>query len=533
MPARDSAGRFTGGGGGGVQIASIFAALGLKVDKGQWAQVDKSIDSAKVALGGLVAYFGARFLGKSLIGFNAGIEDAKNGIAGMLALSKKTNLSDELANADMLYANLQRRAASLPGTTQDYVQMLGALTQPLTQAGVSMQKLEDLSVNAVVASKALGVAWDVGARDIDQAVRGQFHSTDQLTGKLLGSMGYVGEEGRRRFNEMSESARVAAIDAALTQKQITQLAEAQGKTFSGRLSTLQDAAQQFFGRVGQSLFAALGSAIEGLTTWIGAHQEEINAFADAIGSALATAFEVVGAAVQWLIDHGDVVLAILTALGVILAGVAATALAAWIAVAAPVLAVVAALALISYAVIKVVKDLRSGSSKIVKALGAAWDGIKDGASAVWDFLKGLGRGIVDTFVAVGSAIAAPFIAAFDFILGAAKSTIQWIIDKVNWVQEKVDGFFAAGPEHAADFIGLEGQDRKDFIDSVSRGGTSTGSPPGRAIGAGGGGPISVAPANVKVEVNVNGGDPAAIEKHVRDGIGSWWEDQLANVEDAT
>lgn len=511
-----------------MEVAKLFATLGLKVDKKQWDEADKKIDGAKLALGGLVTYFGAKFLGKSLVGFNAGVEDAKNGIAGMLALSKKTNLSDELGHADELYANLQRRAATLPGTTQDYVQMLGALTQPLTSAGVGLQGLEDLSVNAVVAAKALGVQWDVAARDIDQALRGQYHSVDVFTGKLLSSMGYAGEAGRQKFNAMTQAQRVAAVQAALTQKQITQLAEAQGKTFSGRLSTIQDAAEQFLGRIGKSLFESLGGVMERFAGWLSANKEEIAAVADEIGGALAGAFAALGIVVEWLIDHGDVLTAILITVGAVLAGVAAEAVIAWLAVAGPVLLVVAAVAALTYAVIKVVRDLRSGSSKIVKALDAAWDGIKGGASAVWEFLKGMARGIVDAFVSVGKAIASPFVEAFDFILGAARSTINWIMDKIHWIENKLDSLVHGTREDRADIankFGFEGDLRERFINGDA-------GPPSRPGGAGTG-PISVAPANVQLHMTVNGGDPDEIEKHVRQGIGTWWETQLADVEDAT
>jgi hypothetical protein len=40
------------------------------------------------------------------------------------------------------------------------------------------------------------------------------------------------------------------------QKQLTQLAAAQGQTFNGALSTLQDTIEQFFGKVGLPLFKA-------------------------------------------------------------------------------------------------------------------------------------------------------------------------------------------------------------------------------------------------------------------------------------
>jgi hypothetical protein len=64
--------------------------------------------------------------------------------------------------------------------------MAGMLTQPITDAGLGMKDLEDLTVNSVVAAKALGYQWDLAARDIDQALRGQFHATDPFAGKMLG-----------------------------------------------------------------------------------------------------------------------------------------------------------------------------------------------------------------------------------------------------------------------------------------------------------------------------------------------------------
>lgn len=258
----------------------------------------------------VVGAFGARAAGKALIGFNATVEDTKNQIAGMLALTKKTDLVDQVATADRLYKNLQKRAASLPGTTAEYAQMLGMLTQPITNAGGTLKDLEDLTVNAVVGAKALGVSWDVAARDIDQALRGQFHSVDQFTGKILGSMGFTGEEGRKKFNEMNQGARMDTLRAALMQKQLTQLAAAQGNTFAGSLSTLQDSIEQFLGKVGVPLFRAITAEIKSWNKWIDANGRKVDEIASKLGAGLVDGFRFVKDALSFLVDHADMLIMI-------------------------------------------------------------------------------------------------------------------------------------------------------------------------------------------------------------------------------
>lgn len=256
----------------------------------------------------VVGAFGARAAGKALIGFNSTVEDTKNQIAGMLALSKKTDLSAQVGTAERLYGRLQQRAKSLPGTTQEYVQMLGMLTQPLSSAGATLKEMEDLTVNAVVGAKALGISWDVAARDIDQALRGQYHSVDQFTGKILGSMGYSGEEGRAKFNAMDSGKRKEVLQAALMQKQLTQLAAAQGGSFSGMLSTLQDTVQMFLGKVGAPLFRVITNELKQWNGWIEANGDKIDEMATKLGHGLVAGFSMVKDAIGFLVDHADLLL---------------------------------------------------------------------------------------------------------------------------------------------------------------------------------------------------------------------------------
>ncbi len=514
-----------------VEVASLFARLGLNVDKGAWGKGNKAIDGMKSALGGLALYFGGKFLGKSLLGFNSTVEDTKNQIAGMLALSKKTNLSDEAANAEMLYANLQKRAASLPGTTAEYAQMLGMLTQPVTAAGLGLQELEDLTVNAVVAAKGLGVNWEVAARDIDQALRGQFKSVDQLTGKLLSSMGYAGEAGRAKFNALSAKQRASVVKAALTQKQIAQLAEAQGKTFSGRLSTLQDAAQQFLGKVGKALFGALGSTIDRVTTWIAENQQAIEDVANTIGTVLAAAFAAVSEAIGFFIEHSDLAKAILIALAIVATAFGVAAAAAWIAATWPLLLLIAGLAAIVYAVMDVINVFRGGQSKIAKALGKWVDWIKTCAKAIgtalaapfigmwrvavyfFDKIKALPGRIVDAFRMIGERIKDFFVDAFD-----------WIVDEAKKLPSRIGG--AAKDFFVNDVLG--------WIPSMEqiRGGGSAG--PEAPITRPNQSSIGNTNNKFDVKFNINGaGDPGATGASVRKHLDEWWSNQLGNAEDAT
>jgi hypothetical protein len=61
---------------------------------------------------------------------------------------------------------------------------------------------------------------------------------------------------------MSAGQRAETLKAALMQKQLTQLAAAQGQTFNGVLSTLQDTIEQFFGKVGLPLFKAVTAELK-------------------------------------------------------------------------------------------------------------------------------------------------------------------------------------------------------------------------------------------------------------------------------
>jgi hypothetical protein len=329
----------------------------------------------------------------------------------MLAFAKKTDLADQLGVADQLMANLQKRAASLPGTTQEYVNMLGQLAQPITDAGLSLQDLEDISVNATVGAKAWKLDWEASARDVAQALRGTFHSNDQFTGLLLGSIGYKGEEGRANFNALSAQKRGAEIKRALTQKQLSELAAAQGQTARGKLSTLQDTASQVIGKVTAPLFAKLVGYLEQVNLWLDKNSDKVKGFADTVGGVLTKALGYVIEAVQFLSEHPDLAIGLGAVLAVLLL------------LASPVALIVAGVVLLIL---------------LIKKLGPFFEAVGRLMKRIFDWLVHQFKVIGDGIIALGRAIAAPFIAAADLIKSVWSAVYDWVSDKYEWVKSKIE-----------------------------------------------------------------------------------------------
>lgn len=435
-------------------------------------------------LGGVALYLGGRVV-RAGIAFNTTMEDSKNEVAGMLALAHKSHLTQELASANVLVDHLRERAQTLPGTTAEYVQMLAMITQPITDAKLGLQDLEDMTVQSVIAAKGLHVPWQVAARDIDQAIRGQFHSVDPFSGKVLGSLGYKGEEGRMRFNALSQEKRAKEFKRALAQPQFAELGEAAGKSFSGRLSTLQDAWEHFQGMITKPLFDALGKHLEKINAWLDKNKAAVAELAEQIGGVLVAAFEVVSAAIKYFAEHGDETIAILIAIGSTLAGLAII----WMASFAPVFAVVAVVTMLVYAV----RKLMNYPGGLRKAFSDAWEAIKRGARAAWEAIK------------------AGFSAAFDFI--ADLPVIKQLIALVKGLT----GLATKPGETASGIINSLGRVMKEASGLPLNAAPSV-APSVPALPAATGAPAAAGPVSVNVgdiHVTSPNADPAAVALEVR------------------
>lgn len=458
----------------------------------------KSGGEAAVSLGGVGKMFavlgaglGLRAAGKAMIGFNASAEQAKLQIAGMLALARKTDLKDQISTADELYARLQKRAAALPGETSEYVQMAGKIARVVLTAGGSVQDLEDLTANAVVAAKGLGEQWEVAARDIEQALMGRFNTTDPFTSKVLAARGYTGEEGRERFRGLSAKKRFEEMRAALLSPQFTQLGEEFGKTFTGRLDQIKDAIKRFFGAIGKPLFEALKGLMDRASKFFDENREQIEETAAAVGEKLVAAFQVLGAVVEkvfgFLSEHGEFTKSLLITIGAILGAFAIKAAVAWAVAFAPVVAVIAVVTALVYAI----RQLQKHPDKVRAAFRSMWDGIKGALGAVWGAIKAFGDRIWKFFSEdIPNAIVAAFEAAFEAV--ANLPVVKQILRAVRWASR-----FTSGGD--------------DSLASVAGGARTT--PMLSPAAAGASASVSVDVGGINV--NSSNADPAAVAVEVR------------------
>lgn len=301
-----------------VALTDLYARLGLRVDRSSFqrgrAEMRRLGDEAEQTgsrAGGALAKIGDGIktaFGFDLYGmlrgaatqiagmfaggmrYNASLEESTTKIAGMLALAGGTKFSDEISTANNLMKELSERAAKLPGTTAEYVQMLGNITQPVRQAGLGVEELTDLTVGAVVAAKALGEDAGAAARDIGQALRGQAGADDPFIGKLLDTRGYTGEDGRRRFNQSSAKKRAEIVKDLLKSPQLVEMAAAQGGLMSGVKSTLEDNVSRFFAASTKGLFDGVKTTITAINTWVERHADTIARVTSAISAGITWAY---------------------------------------------------------------------------------------------------------------------------------------------------------------------------------------------------------------------------------------------------
>lgn len=331
-----------------MNVGALNVTLGLLVDKASWKKGDARIDHFRRIGTAVTAIFAGRALGQALIGFNMKVEESKNQIAAMLSFAKKTSLTDELGNANKMYDSLRKKAAELPGSTQDYVQMLGMITQPLAAAGTSLEDMEKFTVNSFVLSKGLGESWQKSARDIREFVNfGKLNQVDTFARTVLKNAtrkdgkkgGYEAiDSDRALLKGMSDKERVAIWKSGIDSPQVQQMIERQANSMTGRIDKIKDAVQQTLGRVGEGLFNSLKGALEEVANWLNRNDKKIKAWADSVGAGIAFVFNTFKAGITWLGAHQDILVAFLVAIGAMFAKMAVMAIISWAAIAWPMFA---------------------------------------------------------------------------------------------------------------------------------------------------------------------------------------------------
>jgi hypothetical protein len=445
-----------------MNVGSLSVLLGLQMDQ-SWSKGEKGIRGIRRAgsdlgahfnrVGAVVAgVFGAKIIGKALLGFNANVEDSKNNIAAMLALGSQSPLASQLGNASKLYDMLRLKAQTLPGETQDYVNMLGLLAQPLSRAQVSLEAMRDITAGSFVMAKGMGISWQEASRDLRDFInQGKRTTKDKfLLGMLEGTGLDATDEGRAKAKKLGNKGRAELVQKQTTGKLAQDMAALLGSSFSGRLETVKDNIKMAFGKIGEGLFAKVKVSLDKLATWFTQNQGTIAAWGEKIGNIVGGVFDVVQTAVMWLLDHQDVLMSFFVGLSAMLLVMMANALMAWMGVAWPMFAG-AGLFLMFTKLFKVLGPLGS----VLIAIGVA-------AAMMW---LGIGGPLVIAIVAIAMFAAALYVwkdevlAIFDSVVEAAKTVVGWFDKVFGFGGGSFDDVFAqvrAGEAGADGASGLPG-----------------------------------------------------------------------------
>jgi uncharacterized protein YjbJ (UPF0337 family) len=323
-----------------MNVGALNVTLGLLVDKNSWKKGDARIDHFRRMGAAVTAVFAGRALGGALLGFNMKVEDAKNQIAAMLALGGQTTLNSQLERSNKLYDMLRTKAADLPGETQDYVNMLQLIAQPMARANLSLEAMRDITSGSFVFAKGMGISWQEAGRDLRDFInQGKLTTRDKFLLAMLEGTGLdATDQGRAKAKKLGVAGRAQLMQKQTTGPLATEVTDRLSNSFTGRYENVVDNIKQTIGKVGEGLFESLKVSLTDVAAWFKTNKVEIQAWAAKVGAVIATVFDTIQIGVSWLANHQDILLSFLAAIGMMFAKMAITAIVSWMAVAWPLFA---------------------------------------------------------------------------------------------------------------------------------------------------------------------------------------------------
>ncbi len=429
----------------GIQVADLFASLGLKVDKGAWDKGSALISGVKKGLAAFATYKAVQAIGDavmSTINLGGHLDD----------LRQKTGLTAEALQEYGYVAKLGGSSMdAFAGGVQKFARVLVEAKGGSTEAA---KALRSVGLTSAQVTSALQ-----GGAGLDAAlgvIADKFAAMPDGPAKTAAAMKLFGKSGADLIPTLNKGS--AALDDL--RQEARDLGVVMGEGSVSAADELGDnidkVKMSITGLMNQAVVALLPmlkELVDGLLGWVKANRELIVNTLTQVVHGLVAAMKVLGVAIgvvvdviQFLSEHGTVAKAMLAALGTVITVLAAEAAIAWIVGFAPIIGVIAALTAVVLIVNDVIDAILEGkgvTATVVRFIG--------------DKFRSLGRGITDAFKAIGrffegiaSSIKGAFVSVFEWI--AAK--IQWAIDKVNAVKDFASNTLFGAPS---------GQGTPDFM----------------------------------------------------------------------
>ena len=275
--------------------------IGAKASEAQHSTM--GLKSALLAVGG---YFGLREAKAVFIDYNAEIESAKIGMAGMAQISLGGTFAEAQKGAEGLVTEFQRFATQTPLTTMELVQFGQSVQMAVMGAGGKMSDFTTVAEQGAVAAKAFGVSADTAGMQISEMMSGQVRKTERFAQMLVHMMGVTDEQ----WNKMTGGERLSRLEKVLGHPALKNMETAYASSFAGVTSTLKDNIQIALGKVGLPLFKAISAEIGKWNDWMAKHPQELERIGKSLASALVSGFNAIKSIVGFIIDNKTMLMGI-------------------------------------------------------------------------------------------------------------------------------------------------------------------------------------------------------------------------------
>ena len=403
-----------------MEVADLFATLGLKPDERAWKRGSELIEGMHHALEFFVAWEAVKFLGDM-------VESVTKAAIGAERLSQKLGIStkdvQELGyaarvsgvDAEQLQVGMQRLARNLD---EARTKGTGDAADAFSRLGISMA---DPMVKAGDLGETIGLLADKFSKMPDNATK------TALAIELFGRSGTAlipmlnqGKAGIAAFRKEAEDLGIViSQDDAKAFEKFEQDQIRLQATWEGLKNT-----------VVKALLPALQDMLAGFSEWVKANKELIASTLKSVieslvvaVKALGVAFQAVAAVIDFFKEHTDLATAIIIALGVVIAAFAVEAAISWAIAFWPLTLIVAVIAAIVLVFMDLWRSITTGRGVFASAFNWMADQVKE----FWDGLVDIADKIAGFFTGVASGIKGAFTSAF-----------EWIADKAEWLADKIE-----------------------------------------------------------------------------------------------
>jgi hypothetical protein len=250
--------------------------------------------AAAVAVGG-----GALYAAKKAVELGQKFEDTSLSIAGAIQaydLAPNIELAEKAAVKAL--GNIDRMAAKLPGTTEDYVEVFKqALPGAIAAGAQDLDKIADFTSRYTAVATANMVDAQQAGSDLSLMLTGLAGQQVAMFRKLAPLIGKTAEE----FNKMTREARMAAIDKSLAG--YAGMMQRAGDTMGSKLGEAEAHINKIARLAGGPIFDAMLDQLSKLNDYFTKNEKSVIA----IGQGLATT---VVNAIKMVIDNFETVVSL-------------------------------------------------------------------------------------------------------------------------------------------------------------------------------------------------------------------------------